>query len=94
MEGDSRDPESPSGWRYGDVVRSRDGSTIGVVLLVDTDSWIDSPRFDLHVDTSDGVGICDPSTVVLSNDPASVAEAVALGLRGLEGRMSAPEEEP
>lgn len=75
----------------GDIVRRRDGATIGVVLGVVNYSSDDSPRYELHVDAAvdgrpDGVGCWDPWIAVISNDAEAVAEARRLGLRGLVDR--------
>lgn len=72
------------GFKRGDVVRSSDGSVLGVVLAVA--HYTDDPAaYELHVDVrGEGVGIWPPNEAVLANDAASVAEARRLGLRGLD----------
>lgn len=83
MSEPDRDLTKPEGWRVGDVVRSDDGSRIGTVMLVDTYSSLDASEFFLFVDEVEGMNIWPIDGTVLSNDPASIAEARALGLRNL-----------
>ncbi len=84
MNEEGHEIESPPVFRPGDVVRSRDGSRLGVVLHVGQYSE-EPPKYELHVDEPDqGVGIWPPWDAVLANDPESVAQAKAFGLRGLE----------
>ena len=78
----------PTAFLPGDVVRSRDGRLIGVVLTVQDSSSDDTPEWELHVDAAEdgerqGVGIWSPQDTVTSNDPESIAEARRLGLRGI-----------
>jgi hypothetical protein len=79
-------PDSPTVLRPGDVVRSDDGSWLGVVLAMVNSSCDDRPRWELHVDAAEfgipqGIGVWAPSDAVVSNDPASTQEAKRLGLR-------------
>lgn len=76
----------PSVFKPGDVIRSRDGAAIGVVLTVGNYAPDDDPRYELHVDGAvdgvrDGVGLWDPWEAAIANDPDSVAEVQRLGLR-------------
>jgi hypothetical protein len=73
-------------FKPGDVIRSRDGRMIGVVVMVGNYSPDDIPMYELHVDAAvDGVltggGIWEPWQAVPANDPESIAEAERLGLR-------------
>ncbi len=63
----STDPsyDWPSVFRPGDIVRGRDGDSVGVVLLVGDYSGDESPKWELHVDfavdgRSVGVNIINP----------------------------------
>ena len=80
-------------FRPGDVVRSKDGASIGTVLHVE---YFNAPPVELHVDEpGKGVGTWPAHQAVLSNDAASVAEAKTLGLDfGLLGPNDPPSEEP
>lgn len=78
----------PSVFKAGDVVRSRDGRTIGVVLVVGDSGGGEEPYYELHVDTAtdgvpEGVTIWDPWTARVTNDTESLDEARRLGLRGV-----------
>lgn len=78
----------PSVFKAGDVVRSRDGRDIGVVLVVVDSGGGDEPRYELHVDSAvdgvpEGVSIWDPWTARVTNDAESLDEARRLGLRGV-----------
>jgi hypothetical protein len=86
-------PRRAGEFRPGDVVRSRDGASIGTVLHVE---YFNAPPVELHVDEPDkGVGTWPADQAVLSNDAASVAEAKRLGLDfGLLGPNYPPSDEP
>lgn len=70
-------------FKRGDVIRSKLGGELGVILAVVRNQGV-TTWWELHVDTSEGVGICYPEEAVLAPDDASRQEALRLGLRGLD----------
>jgi len=72
----------PSVFRRGDLVRSTSGHFIGVVVSI-INYGDDVARWELFVDGEDGIGVCEPWRVVVSNDAESIAQAKRLELRGL-----------
>ena len=71
----------------GDVVRSRDGECVGVVLGLGNYSADDeTPYWELHVDGArrgvpEGIGMWEPWDAVVVTDKATIEEARSHGLR-------------